>query len=146
MLKQENLQPELFTQSSDNGQYQLRAHRNPFIFRIRGYEKAVLLIMALVLACIVSFSIGVERGKQSGLAKNSGFLQDSYTIQVAAFKNRGLALKEAQLLAKKGLAPLVFAKGNYIILCVGKFSNQESARPLLDTLQKTYAGCRIRRL
>ncbi|MDD5116053.1 MAG: SPOR domain-containing protein [Candidatus Omnitrophica bacterium] len=144
--KQDYSQGELFTQELDNGQYKPYIRSNPFFTRIRGYEKMLLLVMGLVLLSIVSFSLGVEKGKRSALLSKRGIEPASYTIQVGAFKNRQLALRQAQILAKKGLAPLAFAKGSYIILCVGKFSNQESAQPLLNELQRTYAGCRIRRL
>ncbi len=142
----ENLQGELFTQSLDNGQFKGHKARSSFFTRIRGYEKAMLLIMFLVLASIVSFSLGVEKGKRVAFSPASRSSLSGYTIQVGVFKNRELAAREVLLLAKKGLTPLAFTKGDYIILCVGKFSNQESARPLLSQLQKTYAACRIRRL
>lgn len=144
--KQDHPQPELFTQNLNNGHYKPRLPRNSFFLRIRSYEKAILLIMGLVLAGIISFSMGVENGKRIALSENNTVGPDNYTIQVAAFKNKGLALRHAQLLTKEGMAPMVFAKGSYIILCVGKFSNQESAQPLLIQLQRTYADCRIRRL
>jgi len=144
--KQDYTQGELFTQSEDSGQYKPQISRNQFFLRIRNYEKALLLIMGLVLLSIISFSLGVEKGKRAVLAENNSFDQDTYTIQVAAFKNRQLALRQAQILVKEGFSPAAFAKGNYIILCVGKFSNQESAQPLLIQLQRTYANCRIRRL
>jgi len=144
--KQDYSQNELFTQSLDNGQYKPRVPANHFFTRIRGYEKILLLIMGLVLLSIISFSLGVEKGRRVVLTSGNNADPASYTIQVAAFKNRTLALRQAQMLAKAGLSPLVFAKGNYVILCVGKFSNQESAQPLLIQLQRTYAGCRIRRL
>ncbi|MDD5408953.1 MAG: SPOR domain-containing protein [Candidatus Omnitrophica bacterium] len=144
--KQDYSQNELFTQSLDSGQYKPRVPANHFFTRIRGYEKILLLIMGLVLLSIISFSLGVEKGRRVVLTSGNNTDPASYTIQVAAFKNRNLALRQAQMLAKAGLSPLVFAKGNYVILCVGKFSNQESAQPLLIQLQRTYAGCRIRRL
>jgi hypothetical protein len=144
--KQDYSQSELFTKELDSGQYKPRIPSNPFFSRIRGYEKVLLLIMGLVLLSIVSFSLGVEKGRRGVLVSNKDIQQVSYTIQIGAFKNRNLALRQAQILTKKGLAPLAFVKGSYIILCVGKFSNQESAQPLLSQLQRTYAGCRIRRL
>jgi len=144
--KQDYSQSELFTQSLDNGHYKPPTPKNPFFLRIRGYEKVMLLIMGLVLISIISFSMGVENGKKTASAKNTGWDQNGYTIQVASFKSKEVALRYAQLLKSDGLAPMVFTKGNYIILCVGKFSNQESAQPLLIQLQRTYAGCRIRRL
>ncbi len=144
--KQDYPQPELFTQSPDNGNFKPYSARVPFFLRIRGYEKAILLVMGLVLTGIIAFSIGVENGKRVILTENNSVGADSYTIQVAAFTNKALALRHAQLLSKEGLFPLVFTKGKYIILCVGKFSNQEGAQPLLIQLQRTYAACRIRRL
>lgn len=144
--KQDYSQSELFTQSLDNGHFKPRIPKDPLFLRIRGYEKVMLLIMGLVLVSIISFSVGVENGKRAALAKNSVWNQNGYTIQVASFKNKELALAHAQSLKRDGLDPMVFAKGNYIILCVGKFSNQESAQPILIQLQRTYAGCRIRRL
>lgn len=144
--KQDYSQNELFTKELDSGQYKPRSSVGSFFTRIRGYEKVLLLIMGLVLLSIISFSLGLEKGRRVALISNKNIELASYTIQVAVFKNRDIALRQAQLLVKKGLAPLFFAKGNYIILCVGKFSNQESAQPLLTQLQRTYAGCRIRRL
>ncbi len=144
--KQDYIQSELFTQSLDGTQYKPQHPKDSFFRRMRGSEKTLLLLMAVVLVSIVSFSLGVEQGKQVVLIENESKVSDIYTIQVVGFKSRAPALREAQVLAKKGLAPLAFTKGDSIVLCVGKFSNQESAQPLLVILQKTYAGCRIRRL
>jgi hypothetical protein len=144
--KQDYSQSELFSPADNSGQYKPQLPKNPFFLRIRGYEKVMLLIMGLVLTSIISFSLGVEKCKRIGWVKNNTPDQTGYTIQLATFKNRQLALREIQLLLKEGLTPMAFAKGDYIILCVGKFSNQESAQPLLIQLQRTYAGCRIRRL
>ena len=144
--KQDYLQSELFSPGNNSGQYKPHLPKKLFFLRIRGYEKIMLLIMGLVLTSIISFSLGVERGKQVIGDKNNTTGQAGYTIQVATFRNKQLALSEAKLLIKEGLTPMVFAKKDYIVLCVGKFSNQESAQPLLIQLQRTYAGCRIRRL
>ena len=144
--KQDYSQSELFSPGDNGGQYKPHLTKKPFFLRIRGYEKVMILIMGLVLTSIISFALGVENGKRVGWVKNNTPDQVGYTIQVATFKNKQLALGEVQLLLKEGLTPMAFAKGGYIILCVGKFSNQESAQPLLIHLQRTYAGCRIRRL
>lgn len=144
--RQDYSQSELFTQDMEGGGYKPHNPGKPFFTRIRGYEKVLLVIMGMVLLGLVSFSFGVESARRRTLPAAGNTEASGYTIQVGAFKNRAQALRHAQLLAAKGLAPLAFAKGSYIILCVGKFSNQESAQPLLNQLQKTYAGCRIRRL
>jgi hypothetical protein len=144
--KQDYAQSELFSTDDDSGQYKPQLLKKSIFFRIRGYEKVMLLIMGLVLTGIISFSFGVEHGKKIVRFNNFSPDQPAFTIQVSTFKNKQIALREVQLLLREGLAPMVFAKGDYIVLCVGKFSNQESAQPLLIQLQRTYAGCRIRRL
>lgn len=70
----------------------------------------------------------------------------AFTIQLASYKTRGYAEKEAQALKKKGLIPLILTKGKYVVLCVGSFRNKENAVSLLTQLEKKYNGCRIRRL
>ncbi len=140
-------QLELFSQS-DNGQ-ELKPHyeRVSFFTRIRGYEKALLIVMAFVLSGILCFSLGVEKGKQANPAFGGSLSrQAGYTIQLSAYRNKEEAFKEMLLLKSHGFSPQAFKKGDYIILCVGKFSNLESAQPLLEQLQRTYAGCHIRRL
>lgn len=144
--KQDYSQSELFSSPDNSGQYKGHLPRSSFFLRIRGYEKVILLIMGLILTSIVFFSLGVERGKRVAWNKNNTTDQLGYTIQVATFKNKQLALREVQLLLKEGLTPMVFTKEGYIVLCVGKFSKKESAQLLLIQLQRTYAGCRIRRL
>ena len=70
----------------------------------------------------------------------------NYTIQVASFLNRINAQKEAAILKRKGLSPLVLPKGKFSIVCVGNFSKREEAESLLSKLKKQYQDCRIRRL
>ena len=70
----------------------------------------------------------------------------NYTIQVASFLNRLNARKEADILKRKGLSPLVLSKGKFSIVCVGNFSKREEAESLLSKLRKQYQDCRIRRL
>jgi len=69
-----------------------------------------------------------------------------YAIQVASFKTKTLAQKEVELLKTKGFSPSLITKGNYTILCVGNFSNKETAQPSLLELKKRYRDCYIRRL
>jgi hypothetical protein len=69
-----------------------------------------------------------------------------YTIQLASYKTKAFAQKEAELLKKKGFSPQVISKGNYTILCVGKFPDKQTAQSLLVQLTKRYQGCHLRRL
>lgn len=70
----------------------------------------------------------------------------AFTVQLASYKTKSYAEKEAQALKKKGLIPLILTKGKYVVLCVGSFTNKENAQSLLTQLEKKYNDCRIRRL
>ena len=70
----------------------------------------------------------------------------SYTIQIASYQSNAYAQKEAGQLKMKGFSPLIVNKGKYIIVCVGNFSNQTTAKSLLSQLKKRYQDCYIRRL
>ncbi|MCM8770429.1 MAG: SPOR domain-containing protein [Candidatus Omnitrophica bacterium] len=184
--------------------------------RILAHEKIILFIIGLLTWGLVSFSLGVERGKKIGMRqvrsdnydvamlkqetlkqnelppmppqtekvqksslpegqilvskiekikllpqqpkqisgieqKNSIPLQKSqtgfvYTIQVASFKAKNEALKEVELLKKKGFDSVVLPKGKYLIVCVGNYPTKEEAKISLDKLKKKYQDCFIRRL
>lgn len=68
-----------------------------------------------------------------------------YTIQVASFKDNQYAQKEASVLKNKNLDSFVMTKGNFFIVCIGKFSKKEEANGLLSKLKRTYNDCLVRR-
>ncbi len=68
-----------------------------------------------------------------------------YTIQVASFKDDQYAKKEAGVLKNKNLDSFVITKGNFFIVCIGKFSKKEEANGLLVKLKRTYNDCLVRR-
>lgn len=72
--------------------------------------------------------------------------QGGYTIQVASYQNKIQAQKEMEALKNKKFMPLVFSKGKYTVVCVGSFSNKETAQTLLAELKKYYRDCFIRRI
>ncbi|MBC8436526.1 MAG: SPOR domain-containing protein, partial [Candidatus Omnitrophica bacterium] len=67
-------------------------------------------------------------------------------IQLASYKARKFADKEAEVLKKKGLTAFVLYKGDYVILCAGKFSDKEEARNSMSQLKTRYKDCYLRRL
>ncbi|MDD5432883.1 MAG: SPOR domain-containing protein [Candidatus Omnitrophica bacterium] len=201
-----NSQLELFTESNNTQDSQRQKNKKPFLNRIWEFEKSILVIAGFIIGCIISFSLGVEKGKRLAfninvsrldIAKNvvpvqnkqvindsktsqisnqlptEGLISKSklplnnqiakqnagenqqiakngnnstFTIQLASYKTKINAQKEASILKAKGLNPLVLPKGKMTILCVGNFINQETAQSLLTQLRKRYADCRIRRL
>ena len=72
--------------------------------------------------------------------------EHTYTIQLASFSNKTSIEKEAALLRKKGYNPLVIPKGKYTIICVGSFSDRETANKVLAEFKKRYKDSLIRRL
>jgi hypothetical protein len=180
MDKKYNHQLELFSQTKAHNQARADVSK-AFISYISKYEKTILIIIGFVITGIVSFSLGVEKGKSFILLKTDSHIDigvlpksslpvsapkqitkgqqyqpkekdglkeciQNYTIQVASFLNKINARKEADILKRKGLSPLVLSKGKFIIVCVGNFSKREEAESLLPKLKKQYRDCCIRRL
>ena len=70
---------------------------------------------------------------------------EGYTIQVASFKTEKYAKKEAMNIGNVGHEIFVMPKGDYSIVCVGKFDEKNKAEMVLTNLRKKYKDCRIRR-
>lgn len=69
MEKDNNLQLELFNQ--DKAQAKTRQPNGSVLSFLRGYEKTLLVIIGILVTGIISFCLGVERGKQIALARNN---------------------------------------------------------------------------
>lgn len=69
-----------------------------------------------------------------------------YTIQLASYKAKKFADTEADILKRKGLRPFILYKGDYVVLCVGKFSDKGQAGNSLSQLKKQYKDCYLRGL
>ncbi|MFA5311167.1 MAG: SPOR domain-containing protein [Candidatus Omnitrophota bacterium] len=166
---------ELFSDSQGDKRLSTgRQDKNYFSKYIWGYEKAILIIIAILVTGIISFSMGVERGRRvsinqplraQSLVVSPEVAQaqviaeaekepapiivtpgSGYTVQVASFKTNSYAQKEVGLLKKRGYKAVTLNKGEHIILCVGNFPEKEEAQALLSELRRYYKDCRIRRL
>jgi hypothetical protein len=188
-MKNNSPQLELFTQTKGQSTTQSDPAKR-FLDYIWAYEKTVLIVICFIASGIISYALGVEKGKKLSTVKTNASLDvaavktqknnlpqeaatrlmersqyqpvlqkgdldkspeqkakpQNYTIQLASYKTRTYAQKEAELLKKRGLAPQVMPKGKYIILCVGNFQDKQTAKTLLTEMQKRYAGCFLRRL
>ncbi|MBN1869879.1 MAG: SPOR domain-containing protein [Candidatus Omnitrophica bacterium] len=70
-----------------------------------------------------------------------------FTIQVASFKLEKSAKREADRLRGVGHEDtFVVPKGNYSIVCVGKFGQMDEAKRFSSKLKKRYNDCLVRRL
>ncbi len=169
MRRHKSEQMELFS-SSHNDVERPDLSRSPLSY-IWNYEKIILIIIGFLIIGIVSFSLGVKRGKYLALLEKKKqtkieqkkTLEETkpvrekvksppieeevnYTIQVATYKTKTYAQREADKLNEKGLKTLVLLKGKYVLLCVGKFLNKDEASVTLKKLKKRYQDCFIRRL
>jgi hypothetical protein len=70
MERTNTYQLELFTAQGDSGALKPRTVNNPFLSYLRAYEKVILIIIGVALTSIVSFSLGVEKGKRISIQKN----------------------------------------------------------------------------
>jgi len=69
-----------------------------------------------------------------------------YTIQVATYNGKVSAQQELDILKKQGLMPVLRTSGKYIVLSVGNFPDQATAKSVLTQLKRKYRDCYIRRL
>ena len=135
----------------------------------------ILTIAGVVfaLSLIVSFSLGVEKGKklfrdldvvpdkqlaqpeekkgESSLEETSDRTelvtnQQKYKIQVASFRKENTARKEAEQLQEKGYPTLITKKGKYVVIYVGEFDDEVEAKSNFELLQERYKDCILRRL
>lgn len=171
MNKTSNGQPDLFLGAQDDPDLlSKRIERNSFVARIWKYEKSILLILGFMVVGVISYSLGVEKGRQdlvSAKTVRAGHQlvaakemaapaplvtpvpkrqEELFSVQVATFNARSHAQREVESLARKGFKAFILAKGKYFVVCVGKFSDKSSAQPVLSELSRNYKGCYIRRM
>jgi len=180
----DNYQLELFNEA--RGSLPKRPLGSRFFNFLHRHEKKFLIVIGVAVSCIISFSLGVIKGRELSVSRGRAsfdlaqkktvikaaaavatpakeaeeqlkldrqekalaFKQPAggYTIQLASYKGRQSADKEADTLKKKGLTAFVVYKGDYVILCAGKFSDKEQARNSMSKLKKQYKDCILRRL
>lgn len=162
MEKVKYSQLELFSESKDYAEVKTRAAHKLFLGYIRNYEKVILIIIGFTITGIISFSLGIEKGKKligqtvqvKPVIEKQALIKEpvrkdslyNYTIQVASYQSKISAQKEVDRLRKKGHLPLVLSKGKYRVVCVGNFSDKKMATTLVLELKKQYRDCFIRRL
>ncbi|OGX05426.1 MAG: hypothetical protein A2Z88_05910 [Omnitrophica WOR_2 bacterium GWA2_47_8] len=69
-----------------------------------------------------------------------------YTVQVASYKKENQAHEAAQDLKVHGYEIFVMPKGEYSILCVGKFIEKNQASQYASKLKRKFKDCLVRRL
>ena len=72
--------------------------------------------------------------------------QNVFTIQIASFKLKKNAQIEAEKLNGMGEDVFVLSKGDYLIVCVGRFKKREEAKTFSEKVKSRYSDFLIRRL
>lgn len=175
----EQSQLELFkSQKYKSDKLKKRNFRPHFFGFIRAHEKTISIIIVFFISSLISFSLGVEKGKRFATNKTqprkikaqpkksiptdkspaANFEEKEenrlekkndayeYTVQVATFKTEAYAKKEAERLEKQGVKALIVPRGDFVFVCVGKFTQKQEADPTLNQLRKRYQDCFVRRL
>jgi len=134
-------------------------------------DTLILLGVIAILLFTISFSIGVERGKNiiasparsqdtattrnksinkdaeanQRLKEEAGEERERYHVQVASFKKENSASKEVKRLENNGYPVVVTKKGDYVVIYVGGFESEREARSNFKDLKKKYKDCIFRK-
>ncbi len=68
-----------------------------------------------------------------------------YTIQLATYKRRDMAEKEAADLRRGGYSSLIVPNGGFFEVRAGEYANKEEAKKDLKFFASRYSGCYLRR-
>ena len=68
-----------------------------------------------------------------------------YTLQAATYGNEEYAKDDALKLKAKGFQSFLIKSGKFWLVCVGQFTNKESALALLRKLPGDYRSSQLRR-
>jgi len=135
-------------------------------------EKTVFVFMAIMMAMVLIYALGVESGKaaqraipapspasvqapvQAPLqappqAPAAGQVQaapqgKAYTVVVATFTRKDWADREIERLKKSGREAAVYQSANYFLVCVGSYPAKDAAKEALSKLRSTYKDAYLR--
>jgi hypothetical protein len=96
---------------------------------------------------VVDAEEGLSRGDVVLAMQVPAGTEDLYTIQVASFKlGSKYADKEMSNLKSSGHETFILPKGNFSIVCIGKFKGKAEAQQFSKKLKSKYNDCLVRRL
>jgi len=147
-----------------------RFPQKQFMFSLT-YEKATLSLVIAVVLLVISFCLGIERGKkiiravypsqqeepvvQKPAEKlpepvNNVKLEKKpkllYTIQVATYVKRASAEHEARRLEKRGFPTYVVESGKYYLLRAGAYETKRGAENAKLKLKAKYKDCFVKKM
>ena len=170
--KQGETQQEFFDNFSKTGKGPERPPYDPKfqkpILVTTSLEQIILAGILLILAACFVFFLGVLRGKvisgktvelpnapvagshvvvgvSPAVVVVSNNSVKPYTIQLATYKGRDMAEKEAADLRRGGYSSLIVPNGSFFEVRVGEYANKEEAKKDLKFFASRYSGCYLRR-
>lgn len=172
MTQPDDWQPELFDQfeAPTRPSWWARYWRNVprFLVLRLAYEDLLLTAIAAVMVVVVSFCLGVERGKRVVVAlaapspaaapavslpapsalvpPAATTAEHRYVVQVASFTARDQADAARARLSQYGVRASLVTKGKYQVLYAGGFSTYAQATAAADHLRAAYHDCFVRKL
>ncbi|MFZ2385267.1 MAG: SPOR domain-containing protein [Candidatus Omnitrophota bacterium] len=91
-------------------------------------------------------AVSQAQSSDSRISKPLPRISGKYTVQLASYRSREQALKDARLLQKRGLAPAVIYMRPFYVLCSGSFQDKRTADLWRLKIKKQYRDCYVRRL
>jgi len=137
-------------------------------------ENLVLFCIIVIMVLVLSFSLGVEKGKRFDIAKETVIEKEAapalkaelssiekelpaspsggpapkaaakYTIQVATFRKESAVDEEIKRLKKNGFSAFTVPSKDMLQVRVGKYATLEEAKSDLRKLRERYKDCFVR--
>jgi hypothetical protein len=94
-----------------------RAHPQSFLSRVWGYEKIILFTIGFIVATVIAFSLGVEKGRRLSDAKNTQRLDTAYKKAPVVIPSQGKTIKiQPQTVTPKTPLPIAPRQGTTLAL------------------------------
>lgn len=134
-------------------------------------ERLIFVTIGLILAMVVIFALGVEKGRSLRLnavaakkitgspamtqrlvvkqpivkkAVTGPAVNKPFMVVIAALLNKENAQAQVAALRSKGFDAYCYQSDKYFLICVGTFPNKESAQATLNSVKRIYKEAYIR--
>lgn len=133
MEKQGNLQLELFRQLGNSEEARNFTTSKSLFSYVRNYEKAILVVISMIVTGIIFFSLGVEKGKKLSIQKSNLHL---YIEKPSGKEKAQEATISAPALPKETIQPpRLEEKQNYVIQ-LASYKSMSLAQKEAESLKK----------
>jgi len=131
-------QLELFTPGGNAGVLKPRSEKKAFLARFRAHDKVILMIIGVVVTSIVSFSLGVEKGKQISMRKSNVSFDVAVVEklpQAPLIQQRPVGKAQAPVVQVLAAPPVQATIGSYAIQ-VASYKTKSAALRESESLKK----------